>query len=149
MNDQLVGMGILQPVIALTIWTMVVWFWMYATRIPAINKAGVSPDDLANDPSVTLENTLPPKVQWKSHNFTHLHESPTIFYAVAITLALIGQGDGFNATLGWIYVGLRIVHSLVQAIANKVMVRFAVYVLSSLTLMALILHAAISVFYYG
>jgi hypothetical protein len=65
---------------------------------------------------------------------------------VAIVLAIIGQGDGFNTTLAWAYVGLRVVHSLVQATVNKVAVRFAFFALSSLVLMALILHAAIAVF---
>ena len=79
-------------------------------------------------------------------NHTHLHEAPTLFYAVAIVLALIGQGDGFNTTLAWAYVALRVAHSIVQATFNRVMVRFALFALSSLVLMALILHAAIAVF---
>jgi hypothetical protein len=75
-----------------------------------------------------------------------LHEAPTVFYAVAIVLAIVGQGDGLNATLGWAYVGLRVLHSLVQATINKVMLRFIIFVLSSLVLIALILHAAMAVF---
>jgi hypothetical protein len=75
-----------------------------------------------------------------------LHEAPTVFYAVAIVLAIVGQGDGLNAMLGWAYVGLRVLHSLVQATVNKVMLRFIIFVLSSLVLIALILHAAMSVF---
>jgi hypothetical protein len=142
----MVGMNILQPVVALAIWTMVMWVWMYATRIPAMNAAKVDPDRLVNDPEATLDKLLPPSVQWKSHNYNHLHEAPTVFYAVAIVLAIVGEGDGTNLWLGWAYVGLRVVHSLVQATINKVMVRFALFALSSLVLMALILHAAIAVF---
>ena len=140
------GMGILQPVVALAAWTMVMWLWMYATRIPALSKAGVDPDRLANDPEVTLDRVLPPAVQWKAHNYNHLHEAPTVFYAIAIVLAITGQGDGLNAGLGWAYVGVRIVHSLVQATVNKVPLRFAIFVLSSLILLALIVHAAMAVF---
>ena len=65
---------------------------------------------------------------------------------VAIVLAIVGQGDGLNAWLGWAYVALRVVHSLVQATANKVTLRFAVFVASSLVLLALIVHAAIALF---
>ena len=86
----------------------------------------------------TLDDLLEPGVQWKAHNYNHLHEAPTVFYAVALLLALIGQGDGLNATLGWAYVALRIVHSLVQATVNRVVVRFLVFALSSLVLIALI-----------
>ena len=142
----MVGMGILQPVVALAAWTMVMWLWMYATRIPAMNAAKVDPDSLARDPTAKLDNLLPPQVQWKAHNYNHLHEAPTVFYAVAIVLAIVGQGDGLNAKLGWAYLALRIVHSLVQATVNKVIVRFAVFVLSSLVLLALVVHAAIAVF---
>jgi len=142
----MVGMDILQPVVALAAWTMVMWLWMYATRIPAMNAAKVDPDKLARDPDAKLDKLLPPEVQWKAHNYNHLHEAPTVFYAVAIVLAIIGQGDGLNAQLGWAYVALRIVHSLVQATVNKVIVRFFVFALSSLVLIALILHAVMAVF---
>jgi len=142
----MVGMDILKPVVVLAAWTMVMWLWMYATRIPAMSKAKVDPDRLANDPEVTLDKVLPPGVQWKAHNYNHLHEAPTVFYAIAIVLAILGQGDGFNATLGWVYVALRVIHSLVQVTVNKVLVRFTVFLLSSLVLIALIVHAAMAVF---
>ena len=140
------GMGILQPVVALAIWTMIMWVWMYATRIPAMSAAKVDPDRLVSDPDASLDRTLPANVQWKAHNYNHLHEQPTVFYAIAIVLAVIGQGDGMNELLAWIYVGLRVAHSLVQATANKVMVRFVLFALSSVVLMALIFHATIFTF---
>jgi len=85
-------------------------------------------------------------VQWKAHNYNHLHEAPTVFYAIALVLAIIGQGDGLNATIAWIYVGLRVVHSIIQATVNRVMLRFVVFALSSVALMALVLHAGMAVF---
>lgn len=143
----MIGMDILQPVVALTIWTMVMWFWMYATRIPAMSKAKVDPKELSRLPTAAgLDAQLPPEVQRKAHNYNHLHEQPTVFYAIAIVLAIIGQGDGMNALLAWIYVGLRVAHSLVQATANVVLVRFVLFALSSLVLIGLIFHASISVF---
>ncbi len=142
----MIGMGILQPVVALACWTMVMWLWMYATRIPAMLAAKVEPDALVRDPDQTLDKVLPPHVQWKAHNYNHLHEAPTVFYAIAILLAIIGQGDGLNAELGWSYVALRVIHSLLQATVNKVTVRFGLFILSSLVLAALILQAALAVF---
>lgn len=135
---------ILQPIVALMIWTMVMWVWMYATRLPAMSKAGIQPDTAAKPG--TLDDLLPAKAQWKSHNYNHLHEAPTVFYAVGIVLILVGQGDGMNALLAWIYTGLRVIHSLVQVTANKVLVRFVLFALSSLVLIALIVKAAIAVF---
>ena len=135
---------ILQPVVVLMAWTMIMWLWMYATRIPAMSKAKIQPDDARK--TGMLDERLPEQVQWKAHNYNHLHEQPTVFYAVALLLALIGWGDGMNALIAWIYVGLRITHSLVQATANVVMVRFVLFALSSIALIALIFHAAIAVF---
>lgn len=142
----MIGMDILQPVVALAIWTMVMWLWMYATRIPAMVKANLDADQLVRDPNATFDNALPVKTQWKAHNYNHLHEQPTIFYAVAITLAIIGHGDGINATLAWIYVAIRILHSLIQATVNKVIIRFGLFALSSIVLMVLIFHASVAVF---
>ena len=138
----------LAPAAVLVAWTMIMWVWMYAIRIPAINKL---PKDGGPDADVgwtgaKLDGLIAPSIQWKAHNYNHLHEAPTLFYAVAIVLAIIGQGDGLNATIAWIYVGLRVLHSLWQATVNRVMVRFLLFALSSLALIALILHAAIAVF---
>ena len=141
----MIGMDILQPVVALMIWTMIIWAWMDITRIPAMQKAQIQPDDA--QVVGLLDQKLPQSVQWKAHNYNHLHEAPTVFYAVAIVLAIIGQGDGMNAFIAWIYVGLRVIHSLVHVTANKVMVRFVLFLLSSLALIALILHAAMAVFH--
>lgn len=142
------NMEILKPVVVLAAWTMVMWLWMYATRLPAMTAAKVNPDDLVKgSPKKTLDDVLPHHVQWKAHNYNHLHEAPTVFYAVALVLAIIGQGSGLNATIAWAYVGLRVIHSLVQVTINKVVLRFSLFALSSLFLIALILHAAIAVFH--
>ena len=142
----MVGMAILQPVVALAAWTMVMWFWLYGTRIPALSAAKVDPEELVNDPKLTLDNVLPPQVQWKAHNYNHLHEAPTVFYAIAITLAIVGQGDGLNAQVGWAYVVLRVIHSIIQATINKVTLRFGVFALSSFCLMFLVARAALAMF---
>jgi hypothetical protein len=139
-------MSILQPVVALAAWTMVMWAWMYVTRIPAMSRAKLDPDALANDPEMTLDRVLPAQIQWKAHNYNHLHEAPTVFYAVAIVLAIIGQGDGPNAWLGWAYVALRVIHSLIQATVNRVIWRFVVFALSTAVLVSLIVHAGLALF---
>lgn len=142
----MIRMDILQPVVALLAWTMVMWVWMYATRIPAMLKAGIDAKGMVGSTGASLRAQLPENVSWKADNYNHLHEAPTLFYAVAIVLAIIGQGDGFNTVLAWAYVILRVLHSIVQATVNRVALRFALFALSSLALMALILHAAIAVF---
>ncbi|MEO7247646.1 MAG: MAPEG family protein [Novosphingobium sp.] len=140
-------MEILKPVAVLAAWTMVMLIWMYAVRIPALKKAGIDPGANRGGTGADLNALLPGEVQWKAHNYNHLHEAPTVFYAVALLLAIIGAGDGVNATIGWAYVGLRIIHSLVHAITNRVMVRFSLFALSSLCLIALVLHSLMAVFH--
>jgi len=140
---------ILKPVAVLAMWTMIMWIWMYATRIPAINKLP-KPTEPGADQGWTpamLEALLPREIQWKAHNYNHLHEAPTVFYAVALALAITGQGDGLNARIAWAYVMLRIVHSVYQSTINKVVPRFLLFVLSSLCLIALTLHLVLSQFH--
>ncbi|QCB54941.1 MAPEG family protein [Sphingopyxis sp. PAMC25046] len=132
---------ILGPVAALALWSMVMWVWMYATRLPAMSRAKIDTANLVGGTGQNLENVLPPQVQWKAHNYNHLMEQPTVFYAVAIALAVGGMGGGLNTQIAWAYVALRIVHSLIQVTVNRVMWRFLVFALASLALFALCLHA--------
>jgi hypothetical protein len=133
-------LAIIVPVVALALWTHVVWAWMYATRIPAIRGARLVLD--AKAPRGEQMASLPAEVRWKADNYNHLMEQPTVFYAVALALAVLGAGHGLNATLAWVYVGLRVVHTLVQATWNKIEVRFSLFFLSSLALIALTVNAA-------
>lgn len=135
---------ILTPLVALVAWTLVMWLWMYATRLPAMSKAKMKPDSQA--PRGEQMNLLPASVRWKADNYNHLMEQPTIFYAITLALALLGQGDGMNLMLAWAYVGLRIVHSLVQALINKIEVRFVIFALSTFALIGLTVNAVCLVF---
>jgi hypothetical protein len=134
----------LAPVIALALWTHLIWVWMYATRLPAMYKAKMKPDSFA--PRGEQMSQLPPEVRWKADNYNHLMEQPTVFYAVAISLAVLGDATSITLGLGWAYVALRVVHSLVQTLINKIEVRFALFALSSLVLIALTIRAALLVF---
>jgi hypothetical protein len=142
----MVHSDILHPVVALALWTMIIWLWMYATRLPAMGKVpGFDTKNWVGGVGADLDKVLPGKTQWVAHNYNHLHEAPTVFYAVSIVLALIGQGNGFNAQIAWGYVFLRIAHSLVQILWNRVVVRFAIFALSSVALIMLVVHAYLGV----
>jgi hypothetical protein len=134
---------ILKPLTVLAAWSMIMWLWMYVTRIPALmaNKAYDAKGSVGST-GADIRPLVPAAVQWKADNYNHLMEQPTVFYAVVIALALLGQGFGFNVMLAWIYVGFRILHSLVQVTVNRVVVRFALHVLGSIPLLMLTAHAA-------
>ena len=114
---------IFAPAIALVLWSLLMLAWLAVTRLPAMAKAGVDLGKVVGARGVNLEGVVPDKVNWKAHNYTHLMEQPTLFYAICLTLALLGMGDGSNLLLAWAYVGLRVVHSLVQALGNRIEVR--------------------------
>lgn len=134
---------ILAPAAVLVVWSLIMLMWMAFTRFPAIAKSGM---DMKNVPpggrGQNLEGVLPDKVQWKSHNYAHLMEQPTIFYATVIILAMTGAGTGLNLTLAWAYTGLRILHSIWQATVNTIMpVRFGLFLLATICLLILAVNA--------
>jgi hypothetical protein len=134
----------LAPVIALVLWTFVMWGWMYWTRIPAILRLRMRLDP--NAPRGAQMNELPPDVRWKADNYNHLFEQPTLFYAVALVLALTRDGSNFALGLAWIYVALRVVHSVWQATVNVIPIRFYLFSASSVVLFVLTIRAAVRVF---
>ena len=134
---------ILAPVVALIAWTLLVMLWMVVTRMGEFRRLGISFDDIpAGSRGVDLEGRADPRAQWKSHNYNHLLEQPTIFYAIALTLAMMDMGGGLNYWLAWGYVGLRVIHSLFQATVNVVKYRLLLFTLASLCLIGLTVHAA-------
>jgi hypothetical protein len=133
--------GLLAPVLGLVAWTLVMWVWMYATRIPAMRRADIDVDELSRT-GAKLE--LPPEVARVADNYNHLHEQPTVFYAVALAAHLAAAADAVNIGLAWTYVALRIVHSLVQATRNIIMVRFSVFALATLVLAALLVRTLLA-----
>jgi hypothetical protein len=133
---------LLGPIVALAAWTMVMWGWMYATRLPAMRAARMKPDPTM--PRGEQMAQLPAKVRWKADNYNHLMEQPTVFYPVALVLALVSTDPTIDAALAWAYVAVRVVHSLFQALVNKIEVRFVLFALSSLVLIAMIARAALA-----
>ncbi len=135
---------ILAPLMALVLWTFVMWAWLYATRIPAIRKNKIVMDP--QRPGGELLAQLPAEVRWKADNYNNLMEQPTLFYAVALTLALLDADAGLNTGLAWLYVSLRVVHSLVQAIVNIIIIRFAIFMAASFVLLVMAIRAAMIIF---
>ena len=135
---------IIGPVVALVAWTLIIMIWMYALRFPAMRRHGISMKGRVGSKGGALDGVVEDWVQWKAHNYNHLLEQPTLFYAIALSLALMDQGDGINLWLAWAYVGLRIVHSLIQATVNVVTWRFLAFAAASLCLLALTVHAVIA-----
>jgi hypothetical protein len=133
---------ILVPVVVLVAWTLVVMIWMMVARGREFRRLGVTFDNIpAGSRGVDMDGKADPHAQWKSHNYNHLMEQPTIFYTIALTLALMGMDQPINVWLAWGYVGFRILHSLIQCTSNIVRFRLPIFLLASLCLLGLTVHA--------
>ena len=137
---------LLAPAAVLVLWSLIMLYWMAFTRLPALKKLGgggglrdAKPGGRGQD----LEGVIPDPVQWKAHNYAHLMEQPTIFYAAVLILAVMGPGS-WDVLLAWIYVGLRIIHSVYQSTVNVVKVRFLLFLVSSLALTILAVRAVMA-----
>lgn len=135
---------ILQPVFAMALLSVVITIWMYLTRVPAMVKFRIHPQR-AKD-TAKLKELLPEKVTRVSNNYNHLFEQPTVFYAVAISIAVLGHVDSFYVISAWLYVGLRVAHSLVQATVDIVMMRFSLFFASWLVLATMIIRESLLLF---
>jgi hypothetical protein len=134
--------GLLTPIVALAAWSLLMLIWLYATRIPAMQSAGIKPGQIK--PGETLAK-LPPWATNVADNYAHLMEQPTIFYATCFALQLLNITDQNTVLLAWVYVGLRVIHSLLQATLNIILVRFTLFVISSVVLGFLIWRAIVGV----
>jgi len=134
----------LLPVLALIAWTLVMWFWLYATRLPAMKRAGIDPQEAAHPG--TYAHRMPEHARSVADNYNHLHEQPTIFYALMFFIALSGGISASTLGLAWAYVGARVVHSLVQATINRVVVRFTVFAFGSLLLVCMTVRELLRAF---
>ena len=136
---------LLGPVVALVSWSIVMFFWLAIARAPQLKGRKIPEGTRGAD----LEREQPGQANWPAHNYQHLMEQPTIFYAIVLALVLMGFDGRINVYLAWGYVGFRILHSIWQATINIVPVRFVLFLLSTLCLVALTIHAAIFLFHHG
>lgn len=132
---------ILVPALALVCWTLVMWIWMYATRLPAMRAARIDPAQMKEKKELDV---LPRKVRQVADNYNHLHEQPVIFYALVFYCHLAGVGDSLDVTLAWTYVGFRVAHSLFQALVNFIPVRFALFALGTFALMGIAVRSVLA-----
>lgn len=135
--------AMLAPAAALAVWSMIMLLWMAATRLPKLAKLDLPPEKSRGGRGSDLDGVLPDETQWKAHNYNHLMEQPTVFYAVVVILALTG-GSQLDLYLAWTYVVIRVVHSLWQAVVNTIPIRLTLFVISSLILTAMAVHALLA-----
>ena len=114
-------------------------FFIYAVRLVSTGaKVGDLP---AGFRGPDADSETPDKVKWTRHNYEHLMEQPTLFYAMVIILAVVGDTSAASYYAAWIYTGTRILHSVWQMQVNTIPVRFMLFAISTLALLMLCVHA--------
>ena len=140
---------LIAPVVALVAWTLVIMLWMAVARFGAFKQMGINLENIPpGSRGANLDGKAPDQAQWKSHNYMHLMEQPTIFYAIVFALALLGENEPINVWLAWGYVGFRVAHSLIQCTSNIVKYRFPLFMLASLCLIGLTVHAVVHLLHH-
>lgn len=136
--------NILAPAAVLVVWSLIMLFWLAGTRLPAMSKMGVDMSKAVGSRGADIDPNVPPSVAWKSHNYAHLMEQPTLFYATVMIIAIAGAATSMLVAFAWGYTAIRIVHSVWQATVNKVNIRFLLFLLSSICLTVLAVHALLA-----
>ena len=136
--------AILAPAAVLVLWSLIMLVWMAATRLPAMKKIGVDLGKAVGGRGAEVDLAVPPSVAWKSHNYAHLMEQPTVFYAAIFILAMANAATPLMISFAWGYTIIRIAHSLWQATINKVGIRFVLFLMSTICLVVLSVHALIA-----
>ena len=139
-----VSTNLLIPAAVLVIWSLVMLLWMVAVRFPAMKAAKIDLSKARGGRGQDLDKVLPPEANWPAHNYAHLMEQPTIFYPTVILLAVLGQGTTLNVALAWVYVAIRVVHSIYQVKVNSIRVRAPLFFLSTLALIVLAINALLA-----
>ncbi len=134
---------LLAPLVALVAWTLVVLFILGFVRFRGVKQARLKVDPSRGGRGQDLDGVLEPRFNWPAHNYTHLMEQPTLFYVIVLALVLMGFDHRINVILAWVYVALRVAHSLVQMFFNDIRIRFPLFLLSTLALVSLTVHAAL------
>jgi hypothetical protein len=133
--------AIFAPFFVVIFLTMIVWFYMYARRIPFIQSNNLTPEQLA---PTQFARISPPDVSNPSDNLKNLFEVPTLFYVVVLYLYVTRQVDATYVVAAWVFVAFRILHSAVHSTVNIIILRFWLYAASTLTLWFMVIRAGLS-----
>ena len=133
----------LQSFFATVFLTFLVWVYMYIRRIYFITSKKMQPNDMT--PS-TLVQLSPPHVSNPSDNLKNLFEIPVLFYGLVLYLFVTQQVDNVYVNAAWVFVGFRALHSAVHCTFNLILLRFYLYLFSTIAVWFIAIRAAIAHF---
>lgn len=127
------------PTFVLVLLTFGVMIRMLMSRIAEMKANKIHPQAIATSAALAARM----QDSRASDNFRNLFETPVLFYAAMLFAQSTPQSGQILLGLAWLYVALRVVHSLIQCSYNKVMQRFYVFFASIWVLLAIWIMLAI------
>ena len=129
------------PFFAMMLLTLTVWVYMYIRRISFIQRSHLQPEQLAKPGE--LARLSPAAVSNPSDNLKNLFEMPVLFYALSLYLYVAHQVDPTYMFAAWVFVLFRTLHSVVHCTINIVLLRFSLYLVSSVALWFCVVRATL------
>ena len=127
------------PMATMMLLTLVVWIVMFLRRVGYMQAHNVDVEQMKS-PADT-QALIPGDASAPANNLRNMTELPVIFYAVSLYLTVFGQVDSLHVTCAWVFVGFRVLHSLIHCSYNRVMHRFLAYLVSSIALWVMVVRA--------
>ena len=124
---------ILYPVFALAGWTGLILLLIPFYRIRSALRKEICPDDFKYGESIAV----PAYVSISNRNYMNLLELPVLFYVVCLLLFITATTSSLALALAWVYVVLRVMHSVIHVSYNKVVHRLIVFAISNAILASL------------
>ena len=133
-NEHVIYFNIIWPVFAMVLLTFGVWFTLFVQRVAHMKRNPATPEDFAT--GAAAKRYFEP-AEMPSNNLVNLFEMPVLFYALVPLLVIAQQATAVQVVLAWLFVLLRLAHSIIHIGRGKVPVRFLVYLASCAVLLAM------------
>lgn len=127
------------PLVGMMVLTLVVWLWMFVKRFGYIAAHNIEPDDLKTPEQVNA--AIPAELAGPANNLKNLFELPVIFYGLCMYLMLSYTLDNTHVVCAWVFLGFRVLHSIIHCSYNNVNHRFLMYLISSVALWVMVVRA--------
>lgn len=134
-------MELIYPLFAMVVLTAVVGVLTAFNRIRSAKTGEVDPRYfrlMANYP-------ISDRVAKYGRNFDNLFEVPVLFYAVGVLAIAVNSVNGLMVTLAWVFVGLRVLHTLIHLTYNHPLHRFAPFFLSFVCVLVMWIDLVVAV----
>ena len=125
--------ALVYPMFAMVLLTVSTLARLFFSRLGAVRAGLVNPRFFQ-----IYQGGAEPEASAKlARHFVNLFEAPTLFYVACLAAIATEQSGAWLVGLAWLYVGARLVHTIIHTGANVLNYRIAAYFSSWAVLLAL------------